>query len=261
MKKTLIALAVAASAAVSGSAMAWTANGTSGSVDFGGTLTPQNVVTPWEIEAGSSVSNLNADIKKGKNSVDIVLNKVVPILGIRTQNQTLFQGEQGISPQINYGSAVDLAGFLLGKTTLTLDVNETAGNSKIGTMTTTFSAAAIMHNNNGTTDQNVGLFAASSGDAFFGGLGTSSGGALSYVDSLSLLKSVYPAVLDNYVVATNNGSYTSTTQFSNTAEQYSGAYGSGIASGEIIKITLDSAVQDDTVINWKASLPITVSYQ
>ena len=178
MKKTLIALAVATSAAVSGSAMAWTANGTAGSIDFGGTLTPQNVVTPWEIEAGSSLSNLNADIKKGKNFVDIVLNKMVPVLGIRTQNQILFQGERGISPQINYGSAVDLAGFKLGKTTLTLDVNETAGNSKIGTMTATFSAAAIA--NKSTPDQNVGLFAAKSGDAFFGGVGANATGVLTY---------------------------------------------------------------------------------
>ena len=259
MKKTLIALAVATSAAVSGSAMAWTANGTAGSIDFGGTLTPQNVVTPWEIEAGSSLSNLNADIKKGKNFVDIVLNKMVPVLGIRTQNQILFQGERGISPQINYGSAVDLAGFKLGKTTLTLDVNETAGNSKIGTMTATFSAAAIA--NKSTPDQNVGLFAAKSGDAFFGGLGANATGVLNYLDSLTLLKSVNPTVLDNYVVATNNSGYSESTQFADTAEQYSGAYGSGIASGTIIKITLDSAVQNDTVINWKASLPITVSYQ
>lgn len=34
MKKTLIALAVAASAAVSGSAMAWTANGSGNSVSW-----------------------------------------------------------------------------------------------------------------------------------------------------------------------------------------------------------------------------------
>ena len=37
MKKTLIALAVATSAAVSGSAMAWTANGDGGSVSLSGT--------------------------------------------------------------------------------------------------------------------------------------------------------------------------------------------------------------------------------
>ncbi len=40
MKKTLIALAVAASAAVSGSAMAWSNGDFNGSVDIGGTVTP-----------------------------------------------------------------------------------------------------------------------------------------------------------------------------------------------------------------------------
>lgn len=37
MKKTLIALAVAASAVVSGSAMAWTGGGNGGSLELGGT--------------------------------------------------------------------------------------------------------------------------------------------------------------------------------------------------------------------------------
>ncbi|HEI3186174.1 TPA: hypothetical protein SI321_005057, partial [Escherichia coli] len=55
MKKTLIALAVAASAAVSGSAMAWTANGTGGSVELGGTLNPVEKVTPWEVKVGDDV--------------------------------------------------------------------------------------------------------------------------------------------------------------------------------------------------------------
>ena len=61
MKKTLIALAVAASAAVSGSAMAWTANGTGGSVDMGGTLIPEGKVTPWEVKVGDAVKGLDAE--------------------------------------------------------------------------------------------------------------------------------------------------------------------------------------------------------
>ncbi|HCN8216144.1 TPA: hypothetical protein N6448_004795, partial [Escherichia coli] len=71
MKKTLIALAVAASAVVSGSAMAWTANGDGGSVDLGGTLTPTDVMTPWEVKVGAAVNDLNAAIRKGDTKVDI----------------------------------------------------------------------------------------------------------------------------------------------------------------------------------------------
>ncbi|EJN2318881.1 hypothetical protein NPL52_004738, partial [Escherichia coli] len=78
MKKTLIALAVAASAAVSGSAMAWTANGTGGSVDLGGTLTPVEKVTPWEVKVGDAVTGLDAQIQKGQKVVDVAVNKAIP---------------------------------------------------------------------------------------------------------------------------------------------------------------------------------------
>ncbi|EGJ4498914.1 hypothetical protein INB87_004741, partial [Escherichia coli] len=69
MKKTLIALAVAASAAVSGSAMAWTANGTGNSVELGGTLTPVEKVSPWEVKTGDAVTGLDAPIQKGQKIV------------------------------------------------------------------------------------------------------------------------------------------------------------------------------------------------
>ncbi|ENM7303529.1 hypothetical protein AB8N91_004958, partial [Escherichia coli] len=75
MKKTLIALAVATSAVVSGSAMAWTAGGNGGSVEIGGTLTPETVVLPWEVKTGSNIADLNAKIKKGQSEVDIVASK------------------------------------------------------------------------------------------------------------------------------------------------------------------------------------------
>ena len=67
MKKTLIALAVAASAVVSGSAMAagWEQNGTGGSVDLGGTLTPVEKATPWEVKVGDAVTGLDGQIQKG----------------------------------------------------------------------------------------------------------------------------------------------------------------------------------------------------
>ncbi|MBJ4431454.1 hypothetical protein JGE53_19990 [Salmonella enterica subsp. enterica serovar Give] len=101
MKKTLIALAVAASAVVSGSAMAWTQTGTGGSLELGGTLTPQDKVTPWEVAVGAANTNLNTDIAKGERIVDIPVNKPIPVLGIRTISTTPFKGVNGISPQID----------------------------------------------------------------------------------------------------------------------------------------------------------------
>ncbi|EPD0991292.1 hypothetical protein ACR57A_004843 [Escherichia coli] len=43
--------------------------------------------------------------------------------------------------------------------------------------------------------------------------------------------------------------------------KHSAYYFSGINSDDVIKLTLKQAAQGDSQINWKASLPITVSYQ
>lgn len=127
MKKTLIALAVAASAAVSGSAMAWTANGTGGSVDLGGTLTPIEKVTPWEAKVGDAVTGLDAQIHKGDTKVDIPVKTAISVLGIRTAQKAAFQGQAGIAPQIDFKGAVAYEKFSGSVTDLTLSVTDNQG--------------------------------------------------------------------------------------------------------------------------------------
>lgn len=125
MKKTLIALAVAASAAVSGSAMAWTANGTGGSVDLGGTLTPVEKVTPWEVKMGSEIKGLDASIGRGQKVVEVKMPKNALIMGIRTQTRDVFPGwASDITPFIDFNGAVNLDSFSNGVATLTLDVKQ-----------------------------------------------------------------------------------------------------------------------------------------
>lgn len=68
MKKTLIALAVAASAAVSGSAMAWEQNGTGGSVSLSGTVDVLQPTTPWEVQVGGNVNDLNTQISQERRT-------------------------------------------------------------------------------------------------------------------------------------------------------------------------------------------------
>lgn len=92
MRRSLVALAVAAASVISGSAMAWTANGTGGSVDLSGTLIPQGLVTPWEVKTGTAVTGLDADIEKGQRIVDVAVDNAIPVLGIRTVSQAPFQG-------------------------------------------------------------------------------------------------------------------------------------------------------------------------
>ncbi|MEF6061304.1 hypothetical protein U9954_01880 [Escherichia coli] len=174
MKKTLIALAVAASAVVSCSAMAsgWGQNGNGTSVVIGGTLTPVAKVTPWEVKTGDAVTNLDAQVQKGQTSVTVNVNEAIPVLGIRNADVNGFTGGEGIKPQISYNNAVDINGFNNGVTTVTLSVRDVSG-SAIGTMTAPFSAAALSSwlTSDGSETGSKALYAADNSDAFYGGLG------------------------------------------------------------------------------------------
>ncbi|MEC9880291.1 fimbrial protein [Escherichia ruysiae] len=258
MKKTLIALAVAASAAVSGSAMAWTANGTGGSVDLGGTLTPADVITPWEVKVGAAVNSLDADIRKGDTKVSIPVKKAIPVLGIRTvEVGKTFQGQPGISPQISYGNAVDVNAFENGRVPLTLEVKN-AGDVKIGTLTSTFASGSEASWSNHDSSGKFNVFAAKPGDGFFGGLAKSA-------DKISDSSwAIAASILDEFVANYNDQNAplenNKTEDFTKNSVKYSSFYGSGIQAGEEIKITLDQPAASDAIA-WKASLPVTVSYQ
>ncbi|WP_454767545.1 F4 family fimbrial subunit [Escherichia coli] len=259
MKKTLIALAVAASAAVSGSAMAWTANGTGGSVDLGGTLTPVEKVTPWEVKTGDAVTGLNAQIQKGQKVVDIAVDKAIPVLGIRTVQKTPFQGRPGISPQIDYGNAVNLNSFKAGVATITLNVLDPQ-NNKLGVMTSDLLSAAQSSWTDPAGLGQKGLFAAQAGDAFFGGLGKEEGVVIYGADTFNVIKLIDPEFVVNYddqhTFIQGNGTET----FSAEQAKFSGYYGAGIPVGKKISINLDKPAAADAIV-WKASLPVTVFYQ
>ncbi|ELO3149708.1 hypothetical protein QWS50_004468 [Escherichia coli] len=255
MKKALIALAVAASAAVSGSAMAWTANGTGGSVELGGTLTPAEKVTPWEVKTGDAVTGLDARIQKGQKAVDIAVNKAIPVLGIRNQTTDVFPGQAGISPQIDYGTAVNVEAFKNGRAPVTLEVKDDT-NARIGTLTTSLGASALV-SVKGAWSGYDHTYSETAGQGFFGGLPKNKDEA----PDEDIASSVVPEVADHF---TNQGvervPVSVTTEFANTEATYSGYYGAGIETGNTITITLDQASSGDAPIQWKASLPVIVSY-
>ncbi len=90
MKKTLIALAVVASTAVSGSAMAglgaWEENSAGGSVSIGGTITVDD--TPvWLVATGSGYTNFannGTDLVNG-NELSLPVQEAIPVLAIKTK--------------------------------------------------------------------------------------------------------------------------------------------------------------------------------
>lgn len=264
MKKTLIALAVAASAVVSGSAMAagWEQNGTGGFVSLGGTLTPADVITPWEVKVGAAVNGLDADIRKGDTKVDIPVKNAIPVLGIRVADATwkAFWGQPGITPNIDYHGAINVNDFSRGEVPLTLDVKNTQ-DQKIGSLTVNLSAGAEYARYNPSTDQGEKymLYQNGEGELFFGGLGTNSDAISS--NAWGLANSLDPEFVANYndfgVSQASNPFYG---DVGNTALNYSAFYASGVEQGKTIKITLEQPAASDAIA-WKASLPVTVSYQ
>ncbi|EFB1889939.1 TPA: hypothetical protein J1299_003900 [Escherichia coli] len=261
MKKTLIALAVAASAAVSGSAMAWTQNGTGGSVDLGGTLTPTDVITPWEVKVGAAVNGLDADIRKGDTKVNIPVKNAIPVLSIRTVGES-FVAQSGVAPQIDYHGKIDFADMTDGVAKLKLEVKSVA-DEKIGTLNANiFTGAGVARNSVAGNDAFSG-FASEVGRGFFGGVGND---ASMVVSSLDTLKSRLNAI-DSEITAHFNqmqkedvGTWNVPGFSAPEGGYFSAFYGSGIEQGKTIVITLDQAASGDAPIQWKASLPVTVSY-
>ncbi|CAO95210.1 F4 family fimbrial subunit [Erwinia tasmaniensis] len=256
MKKTLIVLALAAA---SGSAMAWTVSGSGGDFDLGGSLNPVEKVTPWEVKVGDALTGLDADIQKGQKTVNVNVRTAIPVLGIRTKENTAFRGQPGITPQIGFDNAVDIETFTGGVTTLTLAVKG-GDSAEIGTMKVPFSAAAVVSVKRVDVKNcsQFNLYADESGGAFFGGLPKS-------LDSVSKQPEMLAkAILTN--IANNFDSQNSTViegtrsiSFSSGAATFSAYYASGIEAGKEIKIALNSPVSADAPLKWKASLPVIVT--
>ncbi|EBX1066042.1 hypothetical protein DQ010_18020 [Salmonella enterica subsp. enterica serovar Oranienburg] len=264
MKKTLIALAVAASAVVSGSAMAWTANGTGDNVELGGTLTPVEKITPWEIQIGAAVTNLDAAIQKNQSVVDVAVNKAIPVLGIRTVEAKAFPAQAGVNPVINYNGAVNFNGMKNGVAKLTLSVQNGTTGTKIGTLSADILTGAGVARSDAVGGDAFSAYS-NGNNSFQGGIGSSSGEVVSSLGKLrTLLNSINPEFTANFVQLdkTDVGTWRAPSFADGVAKKgsYSAFYGSGIESGKKIQIKLDAPAAADAIV-WKASLPVTVSYQ
>ncbi|EIC3513413.1 hypothetical protein K9928_004523 [Salmonella enterica subsp. enterica serovar Oranienburg] len=259
MKKTLIALAVAASAVVSGSAMAWTANGTGGNVELGGTLTPQEKLTPWEVEIGAAATNLDGQIQKGSSHVSLSHGGNIPVLGIRNIANG-FKGQSAINPQIDFHGALDTADFAVGQpgqAYLNSVVNDDQGH-KIGSLKTVMRVASQANNG---VDDNAMLFASSADYGFFGGLPLKDNEVFNNSDAYQYAVSLFPGIADTWsdngtVYGGKAGQYT----FNSESNTYHAYYAAGIPQEAGLSISLDAPAAADAIV-WRASLPITVSYQ
>ncbi|HCL4891443.1 TPA: hypothetical protein N2F16_005305 [Salmonella enterica] len=260
MKKTLIALALTATA-VSGSAMAWTPNSIGDTMEFVGTLTPKDVVNPWEVQMGANMNALNGSLKPNEKVVKITLSKAVPFLGIRTVEKKGFKGAPGISPMINYGNVIDAANFVKGEVPLSLEVNNTATPAtKIGTLATKLTAVGVGAETGDSYHNSV--VALSTNSIFRGGLPQTRIEAMPVAQAKSVAAALFSDIatnFDSFSLLESTGTAGSDYSPTNPLHQYSAYYASGLQNGASVTITLDSPATVDTA--WKATLPITVSYQ
>ncbi|EFV5136936.1 hypothetical protein HQR76_004311 [Salmonella enterica] len=257
MKKTLIALVVAASAAVSGSAMAWTDNGIGGTFELRGTLTPVDKATPWQVQVAPGVNDLDSSISKGSTKVTIHPGNNIPVLAIR--DKAVFHGQTGIVPTINYNGAIDTSKFTNNTTELTLDVHGENGN-KIGVLTAPLFAAAMEKLVWGGSNVETHNLYASKDGAFNGGIPTASGG-VNTSGTHDIMEKFFSDIWANEIPkATTSWHVRDNESFADAAVEYSASYASGIRSASDIIIQLDAPAAND-VIKWSAQLPVTVSYQ
>ncbi|EGF6976620.1 hypothetical protein IC270_004875, partial [Escherichia coli] len=201
-------------------------------------------------------------IQKGQKVVDVAVNKAIPVLGIRTQTNGTFPGQDGISPQIDFGNAIDVATIKNSEAVLTIDVNDGNDGGKIGTLSTSLLVGAEYSYTRPDNKGKYVMVASRSGDGFFGGLPKDKSGSLS--NPYSRLAAISGEFVEKYNSqgapwSEKDGGY-GAWNFTDSSYQYSAYYGSGIEQGKTIKITLDKAASGDAPIQWKASLPVTVTY-
>ncbi|ELO4858591.1 hypothetical protein QUQ66_004468, partial [Escherichia coli] len=103
------------------------------------------------------------------------------------------------------------------------------------------------------------LYAARSGNGFFGGVGKNAAAVVT--SPIAAASGIFAEATEHYTAqGIKDDPVPGDAAFSSPNITYSAFYASGIEKDKNIKITLDKAACCDAPIQWKASLPITVSY-
>nr|AAR24463.2 putative colonization factor [Escherichia coli] len=281
MKKTLIALAVAASA-VSGMAHAWTNGDFNGSVDIGGSITADDYRQKWSWAVGSDIngfSNALTDLTDGGTKLTITVSGNKPILLGKTTEAFAAPVDAGVGakPQITFtdyeGQKVALQYEHNNKDGLgyfVLPMKNTDG-TKIGSLKANVAyagAASVGKDGQGY----IGSLSERDWSIFKGGLGaygsasvldggdaaaerTALFGSLSQARDASTDSS--PKMQEFPVLTARTGSIGENMKYTD-GTVVSTAYAMGIANGQTIEATFDQAVTAST--QWSAPLNVAVTY-
>ncbi|GDA14477.1 fimbrial protein FaeI [Escherichia coli] len=270
MKKTLIALAVAASAAVSGSAMAWQDGDFSGSVDIGGNITQEQPTWQWKIgNMSADAINLRLADATQSGSDNVWSNigeKAYPILMGKTKFE-YSNVSSGMSPVITYsGDGFNIKYPADSSPIITLTATGKTDTSKVGTLQfkmNMFALSDMLWKGDGVTTQDKDTYqmiadtAKTYGNGYFQNAG--------YVKTMTTddVKNELTRILGADMItispsAVPTQSYTGPAIFDRTdAFNIEGVYGSEyVANSGTLTFP-----QNATPTDWKATLKVTVSYQ
>ncbi|MCS1307687.1 fimbrial protein [Escherichia coli] len=263
MKKTLIALAVAASAAVSGSAMAWQTGDFNNSVNIGGSITQTQPAWQWQVGNASADSiNLKFEdaTQSGSNNVwSNIGDEAYTILLGRTVSE--YTGvSTGMAPVITYGGdGFSISNPVDAAPIVKLTATGKSDPSKVGTFQFNMNLFALQ-----TMDRGSGQYVyrpiVDTSKAYGNGYFQNGG----YIKTLTAdqVKDAITSALGGDMIAIDP----SATTFGNASpaafnvsniEHIQGAY----ASEYVAHSGTLTFPKDATPTDWKATLKVTVSYQ
>lgn len=283
MKKTLIALAVAASAAVSGSAMAasWVEGGSGGDVNFGGSITvPNNVTWMWLLGDGKTdFANKNSEMTDSGKKLVITAANDIPILvgklknGIQgsdfTQTGTIPQiaflsGGSQVTPEYSNSGGLSLTVKLLDKTSSaelgSLKINgRSAGAIAMKSLDGAYRMYGIGNSNN---ELFKGGLSPVRSQAVWGGRSTSEVvekfGGPSVADIQQMVKDYVNDPSAVFSDENNTWGINRSSDTDMTIPAYSISYGFGVEQGSTLEATFTNPVTSTT--EWKAPLTVSITY-
>ena len=279
MKKTLIALAVAASAAVSGSAMAalgaFSAGNTNASVSISGVITKAGTSNPWVWAVGQPYDKFKhstIDLSEEATKLTITAGENMSLLVGKVNNA--FSGGTGLTPKIQFtdynGKVTPSWTGSNAKGSMQLAVRDDQ-QQEIGTMTMNIKAVAPLYYASTTSSSISGMIQSGATDYAFAGAvgGYGKYGTKSEIDEvltafgapatqviMNQIKK-FPGMegISDHTDSYLNSNYTALTYNNNI---YAGAYALGVPVGDKITIKFNKAIIADT--KWQTQLNMTVTY-
>ena len=283
MKKTLIALAVAASAVVSGSVMAadWVEGGNGGDVNFGGEITAQNnVAWMWLLGEGKTdFANTTLQMTEGGKKLAITAEKDIPILAGKLKHgiKGEYLRQAGTMPQITFlsaGSPVTPEYATNGAMSLTIKTFDNASSEELGTLKINGRSAGSVAYVNDDQYFTAALATQGRGGVMSGGLsdtnsdlvwtGTDSSTVVTKFGgpTLAELQQQVKDVMQNpdaaFTDKNNIWSISREVETDMNVPAYGISYGYGVEQGSTLEATFSNPVTSTTV--WKAPLTVSISY-